>query len=62
MSENAKTDKLVEVGPEAHALLKAYCAEHGHDMRAFLSGVIVNEVKRQREEQARIQLALKQSQ
>lgn len=56
MNETAKADKLVEVGDEAHALLKAYCAENGHDMKAFLSGVIVNEVKRQREEQARINL------
>lgn len=44
--------KLVEVDHTSHAALEKYCQEQGHDMRTFLSGLIVGEVKRLAAEKA----------
>ncbi len=46
------SDGLVHVSDEAHAMLVRYCKQHGLQLKSFVSGLVCNEVRRQREIEA----------
>jgi hypothetical protein len=51
-NEEDMSNQVVHVSEECHAALIRYCAQNKLQMTSFVSGIIVNEIKRQREIEA----------
>jgi hypothetical protein len=46
-------NSVIHISDEAHAMLTDYCKRNKIAAASFVSGIVTNEVKRQREEQRR---------